>query len=98
MYFFFFFSSRRRHTRSLRDWSSDVCSSDLAGHGELVDDSWTDAPDELAVPGLDRPVLLRRRNYHDILRRVLDEAGRGFAEIGRASCREKWRCRWSADH
>src|SRR5690349_23850704 len=27
--FFFFFSSRRRHTRSLRDWSSDVCSSDL---------------------------------------------------------------------
>src|SRR5216683_1924476 len=28
--FFFFFSSRRRHTRSDRDWSSDVCSSDLA--------------------------------------------------------------------
>src|SRR5204863_3708750 len=27
----FFFSSRRRHTRSLRDWSSDVCSSDLRG-------------------------------------------------------------------
>src|SRR5438874_3270459 len=26
---YFFFSSRRRHTRSLRDWSSDVCSSDL---------------------------------------------------------------------
>src|SRR5206468_8670751 len=25
----FFFSSRRRHTRSDRDWSSDVCSSDL---------------------------------------------------------------------
>src|SRR5438105_8437345 len=27
----FFFSSRRRHTRSIRDWSSDVCSSDLSG-------------------------------------------------------------------
>src|SRR5690349_25179468 len=27
---YFFFSSRRRHTRSLRDWSSDVCSSDLS--------------------------------------------------------------------
>src|SRR5207247_4824809 len=26
--YFFFFSSRRRHTRSTRDWSSDVCSSD----------------------------------------------------------------------
>src|SRR5690349_3367170 len=31
LYSFFFFSSRRRHTRSLRDWSSDVCSSDLSG-------------------------------------------------------------------
>src|SRR6516164_9513412 len=29
--FFFFFSSRRRHTRWNCDWSSDVCSSDLAG-------------------------------------------------------------------
>src|SRR5690606_40061077 len=28
-YIFFFFSSRRRHTRFSRDWSSDVCSSDL---------------------------------------------------------------------
>src|SRR5690606_41143416 len=28
---FFFFSSRRRHTRFSRDWSSDVCSSDLDG-------------------------------------------------------------------
>src|SRR5437868_11892544 len=28
-FIFFFFSSRRRHTRSKRDWSSDVCSSDL---------------------------------------------------------------------
>src|SRR5207247_6998224 len=33
---FFFFSSRRRHTRSTRDWSSDVCSSDLGnGFGRL---------------------------------------------------------------
>src|SRR4051812_49654478 len=29
-FFFFFFSSRRRHTRLTCDWSSDVCSSDLA--------------------------------------------------------------------
>src|SRR2546429_9150836 len=32
LFLFFFFSSRRRHTRCSRDWSSDVCSSDL-GHG-----------------------------------------------------------------
>src|SRR3712207_7501961 len=40
--FFFFFSSRRRHTRYWRDWSSDVCSSDLerpraGGVGEEAD-------------------------------------------------------------
>src|SRR5260221_8568419 len=33
--FFFFFSSRRRHTRSLCDWSSDVCSSDLTPYEML---------------------------------------------------------------
>src|SRR5205809_7637507 len=40
MFCYFFFSSRRRHTRCSRDWSSDVCSSDLSstppvtgGHG-----------------------------------------------------------------
>src|SRR5699024_12045419 len=32
----FFFSSRRRHTRSKRDWSSDVCSSDLAYQAKLT--------------------------------------------------------------
>src|SRR5699024_11927609 len=40
----FFFSSRRRHTRSKRDWSSDVCSSDLQayGAGAPVDGKWCD--------------------------------------------------------
>src|SRR5438067_4060810 len=33
---FFFFSSRRRHTRSKRDWSSDVCSSDLASMAQTM--------------------------------------------------------------
>src|SRR3989442_8311172 len=36
LFFFFFFSSRRRHTRCGRDWSSDVCSSDLL---DLADSS-----------------------------------------------------------
>src|SRR2546422_8278288 len=38
--FFFFFSSRRRHTRCSRDWSSDVCSSDLM----QVFAGWRDDP------------------------------------------------------
>src|SRR5438270_8511177 len=36
LFFFFFFSSRRRHTRFDCDWSSDVCSSDLAGRIEQI--------------------------------------------------------------
>src|SRR5690348_17896347 len=32
----FFFSSRRRHTRWTGDWSSDVCSSDLVAHLQIV--------------------------------------------------------------
>src|SRR3712207_26049 len=35
-FIFFFFSSRRRHTRYWRDWSSDVCSSDLLLRGPYV--------------------------------------------------------------
>src|SRR3712207_9429215 len=38
MCFFFFFSSRRRHTRYWRDWSSDVCSSDLSGSRDISSD------------------------------------------------------------
>src|SRR5215203_4549385 len=37
LFFFFFFSSRRRHTRYWRDWSSDVCSSDLGGARRILD-------------------------------------------------------------
>src|SRR5215475_15838179 len=33
---FFFFSSRRRHTRFSRDWSSDVCSSDLVAAAQRL--------------------------------------------------------------
>src|SRR6266496_5638828 len=46
-FFFFFFSSRRRHTRSLRDWSSDVCSSDLA---DLRTESGRSRVSELEAP------------------------------------------------
>src|SRR5207249_8750300 len=42
--FFFFFSSRRRHTRSKRDWSSDVCSSDLASRSFPARSTLLDTP------------------------------------------------------
>jgi hypothetical protein len=46
-----------------------------------VDDTWTGAPGEMTIPGLDRSVLLRRRSYFDILTEVLAEAGSSFADL-----------------
>src|SRR6266403_2689422 len=46
----FFFSSRGRHTSSLRDWSSDVCSSDLTGDMGIGKDG---KPTERYTPGVE---------------------------------------------
>src|SRR5690606_39848012 len=81
----FFFSSRRRHTRFSRDWSSDVCSSDL--YEQVVG-----APPE----GLGRPCRIYAPvGTHETLlaylvRRLLENgANTSFVKIGRASCRER---------
>src|SRR5947207_6287369 len=64
---FFFFSSRRRHTRSLCDWSSDVCSSDLkvleSDPQRRIDVQWEDGkgtprPVRVEVTCVDQPGLL----------------------------------------
>src|SRR5438034_4870145 len=52
-YFFFFFSSRRRHTRSLCDWNSDVCSSDLAAANAFL--GRHDCALPVAAPRNERP-------------------------------------------
>src|SRR5206468_5161367 len=53
----FFFSSRRRHTRSDRDWSSDVCSSDLPQrHNAFSTDARAALLEALAVAQLDSSV------------------------------------------
>ena len=47
-----------------------------------VDDAWPGVAAELAMPGLARPVLLRRRHYHDILASCLRDAGAsGFSDL-----------------
>src|SRR2546429_7386942 len=53
---FFFFSSRRRHTRCSRDWSSDVCSSDLKAKGTALG---------FGIIGLKLPLGIRRRGRTD---------------------------------
>src|SRR5690606_41636659 len=77
----FFFSSRRRHTRFSRDWSSDVCSSDL-------DDGLCAAFLDLGheVPAhLVSPHPLERMGWGP----VAAQADLHEVEIGRASCRER---------
>src|SRR3712207_8031507 len=88
-----FFSSRRRHTRYWRDWSSDVCSSDLAILGIEPDHfdcyatfgetraAFADFARQVAADG----TLLVRGDCAASV-----EAARGAsAEVGRASCRER---------
>src|SRR5438105_11666791 len=94
---YFFFSSRRRHTMSTRDWSSDVCSSDLAPLGGRVrrgPEGRRRPRSPAAVPAsgvgpASGPALeddqrpRRRRTARRTAR-----CGPGL-EIGRASCRER---------
>src|SRR2546422_11696486 len=54
--FIFFFSSRRRHTRCSRDWSSDVCSSDLCGAAPRAVPRQSECgPERVAGALLERP-------------------------------------------
>src|SRR3989440_6626446 len=88
----FFFSSRRRHTRSDRDWSSDVCSSDLPTRPSQPTAIATPTPTQLPTPtptpqmdtatlpvNLTRPLVLQDNQAKFTV----------TAEIGRASCRER---------
>src|SRR5690625_7994777 len=87
----FLFSSRRRHTRWPRDWSSDVCSSDLEGEHVLLRRRREVAVDEDAA---DLVAHQRFGQGDAALPAVLLLGGAGELravelEIGRASCRER---------
>src|SRR5260221_6554327 len=100
---FFFFSSRRRHTRSLCDWSSDVCSSDLPARPGWVLDQTFDLFDRLGATDeqLDFPVIyasalrgfaglestVRDGDMQPLFKTIVEHCPP--PEIGRASCRER---------
>jgi phosphoglycolate phosphatase-like HAD superfamily hydrolase len=47
----------------------------------VLDDTFTAVPAEMALPGLDRPVLLRRRKYFEVLETLRKEAGAEWADV-----------------
>src|SRR3712207_6861525 len=86
---FFFFSSRRRHTRYWRDWSSDVCSSDLPPDVSVAM-ALPEAGDRL------RSVLLAFYGWYRATEPMSEKVARDrgavpaldeLLQIGRASCR-----------
>src|SRR5206468_4553598 len=91
---FFFFSSRRRHTRSDRDWSSDVCSSDLLGRRlgrTVLLTNRLDWTAEQVVAG-----YAGQQQVERVFRGLKDGEWLGWGpmhhwtdKIGRASCRER---------
>src|SRR6266513_3122990 len=84
----FFFSSRRRHTRSKRDWSSDVCSSDLAE--PLTRGAGPPSHRRLAATRLERaPAELERdrQMVHDLRRAPLSR--RRLVPVGLRTPRER---------
>src|SRR5690606_39752084 len=81
---FFFFSSRRRHTRFSRDWSSDVCSSDLARQAEV----------ERPQRALARPGHQRVEPRHEIGRASCRERVQ-ISGVAVSSKKQRRRQRWT---
>src|SRR5438034_7619852 len=78
---FFFFSSRRRHTRSLCDWSSDVCSSDLVSHAHrAAADRRTRRGQAARRGGPLRPPILLLRSEERRVGKSVDLGGRRMSK------------------
>src|SRR2546429_6492393 len=88
----FFFSSRRRHTRCSRDWSSDVCSSDLNAKNLGIIAMKVTGQEFLlgnAAGKADIDSLLRYSMSLPVTTAVVGMPTLAMLEIGRASCRER---------
>src|SRR5690606_41990852 len=99
-FFFFFFSSRRRHTRFSRDWSSDVCSSDLmmrfieSAEGlALILEQLPGSPavSQRGVQCVTHQLVILDQPVVRVLRKGKGRQAQSVnhRQIGRASCRER---------
>src|SRR5690606_40409076 len=91
LFLFFFFSSRRRHTRFSRDWSSDVCSSDLRRLFSIYHFLVALIIVMLISPAFAGAEWDQRDTGTLTIHKLALEPGvePGEREIGRASCRER---------
>src|SRR5439155_8109829 len=94
MFCVFFFSSRRRHTRWPRDWSSDVCSSDLVGVVGNTAEAGLDGPDE---PSLFLPFAQDANSFIPYLVRTSGNPANATSAIRSEERRvgKECRSRWS---
>src|SRR5690625_6694708 len=93
MYDVFFFSSRRRHTRWPRDWSSDVCSSDLAGRNIQIENHTTGESMFQYIPDHSPGRLLSTGQIGILLHGgTADSNGRSEERRGGKECKDR---RWA---
>src|SRR3712207_7518034 len=94
---FFFFSSRRRHTRYWRDWSSDVCSSDLAAKDEseangvanLIERRWSRSGSDTADLLMSRASEALKAKDQALAVELLDRVRSEERRVGK-ECRSRW--------
>src|SRR5205809_1850637 len=92
---FFFFSSRRRHTRCSRDWSSDVCSSDLCHEKNVrlksslfvYDEYWTRVLGY--IPRLLESVILKPGEKEHLIQDIEKFKRSEERRVGK-ECRSRW--------
>src|SRR5699024_7942450 len=81
----FFFSSRRRHTRSKRDWSSDVCSSDLELH-----DLPKDLRNKMTSIKLSTDTVLDSNKFLQALFTIFESTYSEYIDKGFSEIKLKW--------
>src|SRR5258707_9556161 len=92
-FFFFFFSSRRRHTRYWRDWSSDVCSSDLScfPFGSPEEEEAANKENKIRHPGAEagREASLAGQGNSNQGNRIVNKYRSEERRVGK-ECRSRW--------
>src|SRR2546421_8227581 len=95
---FFFFSSRRRHTRSDRDWSSDVCSSDLRPLIKSAAGSYASTSESLSEPTEIQPSLVEYPPKSNPGIKAGEDKKRNSYRSEERRVGKECRSRWSPDH